>query len=107
MTVLHLTDDKFQKEVLDEKGVVLVDFWATWCPPCRMLGPIIEEVAGEVGNKYKIAKVDVDKAAGTASKYGIMSVPTMVVFKNGQEMERLVGARPKEEIIETLKKYNK
>jgi len=104
---LYLTDDNFEKETLNNKGIMLVDFWATWCPPCRMLGPIIEEVAKETGDKYKIGKVDVDQANETASKHSIMSVPTMIIFKDGQEVDRLVGARPKEEIIETLEKYNK
>lgn len=107
MAILHLTDENFEKEVVNGKGLTLVDFWATWCPPCRMLGPIIEEVANEVGDKYKIVKVDVDQANETASKYGIMSVPTMVIFKEGKEIERLVGARPKEEIITILENHNK
>jgi len=99
---LHVTDDTFQKEVLESTLPVLVDFWAPWCGPCRMVGPIIEELAGDYDGRVVVAKVNTDENGATPGKYGIMSIPTMILFKGGQEIERLVGARPKKALAERL-----
>ena len=102
MAALHLTKENFKKEVLESKVPVLVDFWATWCGPCQMVGPVIEEIAGEVTDA-KICKVDVDENQELAKEYKVMSIPTLMVFKNGEVVKRDVGAKPKEEILEMLK----
>lgn len=102
MSVIHLTKENFKEEVLDSKIPVLVDFWATWCGPCQMVGPIIEEIAGEVTDA-KICKVDVDANPELAREYKVMSIPTLLVFKDGQIARRDVGAKPKEEILSMLK----
>lgn len=98
MSVIHLTKDNFNEEVLESKVPVLVDFWATWCGPCQMVGPIIEEVASEVTDA-KICKVDVDDQPELARQYRVMSIPTLMVFKDGQAVKREVGARSKGEIL--------
>ena len=101
MSVLHLTKENFKQEVLESNVPVLVDFWATWCGPCQMVGPIIEEIAAEVSNA-KICKVDVDDQPELAREYRVMSIPTLMVFKDGQSVKREVGARSKQEIISML-----
>ncbi|HBF36083.1 MAG TPA: thioredoxin [Firmicutes bacterium] len=93
--MMNLTESNFQEEVLNGKGLVLADFWAPWCGPCRMVGPILEEIAREKGDKVKIVKVNVDENPGLAANYGVMSIPTMIIFKDGQLMEQFVGALPK------------
>lgn len=99
-----LTDETFSKEVLEEKDLpVFVDFFATWCGPCQMVTPIIEELANEFVGKLRVVKVDVDQAPKTAEKYGIMSVPTFMIFKNGEVIKQFVGARTKEGFREELK----
>ena len=95
-----LTNETFEKEI--SNGVVLVDFFATWCGPCKMLTPIIEQATTEIGDKAKIFKADVDEVEAIARKLGIMSVPTMILFKNGQEVNKLVGLRTKTQIIEAI-----
>ena len=97
-----LTTDNFEEEVLKSEVPVLVDFWATWCGPCQALSPIVEEVAGEVEG-VKVGKVDVDDQDKLARKYKIFSIPTLLVFKNGEVAQRSVGAVPKEKILEMLK----
>ncbi len=94
--------EKFESEVLKSDKPVLVDFWAEWCGPCKMTGPIIDELSQELSEKVKIVKVDVDQAQNIASEYGIMSIPTMVLFKDSKEVARLSGAMPKEPIIHWL-----
>ena len=92
MALLHLTDTNFKQEVLESRLPVLVDFWATWCGPCKMITPIIEEVAKEYAGKIKVGKLNVDDNPAIATRYGIMSIPTLVFFKNGRVMEQVVGA---------------
>jgi len=95
MALLHLTDTNFKKEVLESSLPVLVDFWASWCGPCKIIAPIIEELAKEYGNKMKIGKLDVDANPKTATTYGIMSIPTLMFFKNGKVMEQVVAVLSK------------
>jgi thioredoxin 1 len=96
MADLVLTDQNFEEEVTKSDIPVLVDFWAPWCPPCRMLGPIIEELAKDFGGKVKVGKLDVDQNQQTAGKYGVMSLPTVFFFKGGQPVKSLVGVQPKD-----------
>ncbi len=100
---LILDDSNFEQQIA--KGVTLVDFWAPWCGPCRTQGPIVDQIANEIGDKAKIAKLDVDKARSTSSKYFIRSIPTIIIFKDGVVKERLVGLRSKEEIVSLLNKH--
>jgi len=97
-----VNDTNFKQEVLDESLPVLVDFWAEWCGPCRMIGPVVEELATEYQGKLKVCKVDVDQAPNTASEYGVMSIPTIAIFKNGEVVDKLVGAVPKASLVEKI-----
>lgn len=103
MAVLHTNGPSFNK-VIEQNIPVLVDFWAPWCGPCKMLGPVLEEVEKEIGTKAVVAKVNVDDEQDLAAKYGVSSIPTMIVFKNGKEIERSVGFMNKEKIISLLNK---
>ena len=98
MTVNKVSDANFDAEVLKATGPVVVDFWAEWCGPCRMIAPALEEIAGALGEKVKIVKLNVDENPATASKYGIMSIPTLMIFKNGEMVARQVGAAPKQKL---------
>jgi len=98
MALLHLSDTNFKKEVLDSGLPVLVDFWANWCGPCKMVTPILEELAREYANKLKICKLNVEENPKTATLYGIMSVPTLIFFKNGKVIEQMMGALSKSEL---------
>ena len=100
-----LTDDNFQKEVLDSDQIVLVDFWAPWCGPCKKLGPIIEELANENHKNIKFAKLNVDNSKKIAGKYGIRSIPTVGIFKDGKPIDGFVGLKSKVEIEILLKKH--
>jgi len=103
MPELILTDQNFEAEVLKSSVPVMVDFWAAWCGPCKILSPIIEEIAKELeGKAVKIAKMDVDANLDTPSKYGIMSIPTVIIFKNGEVLEQMVGVQAKDKLIEKL-----
>lgn len=102
--VTAFTKDNFEGEVLKYEGVAMVDFWAPWCGPCRAVGPIIDELADDYENKVKIGKVNVDEQSEIAAKYRVMSIPTIMVFKNGEMIEKIVGARPKEELSKLLDK---
>lgn len=99
---LHVTDADFQKTVLDAKTPVLVDFWATWCGPCRMIAPFVEEIARDYAGKAVVAKIDTDANPQTPMKYGILGIPTLIIFKNGREVDRIVGAAPKAAITKKL-----
>ena len=100
-----VTDSTFQSEVLTSEQPVLVDFWATWCGPCRMVAPIVEEIAGEQGGKLKVAKVDVDQNPQVAQQFGVMSIPTLIVFKGGEAVERLVGYMPKAKLMQAIQPH--
>jgi len=99
-----VTDSSFESDVLNSNTPVLVDFWAEWCGPCRALGPKLEEVAQELGQKIKIVKLNVDENPGTPGKYGIRGIPAMLLFKDGKEVGQLVGNHPKDAIVEFLGK---
>ena len=97
MAVVHITEGNFEKEVLSHAGSVLVDFWAPWCGPCRMLSPVLEELASERAD-IKVCKVNVDEEPSLAGEFGVMSIPTLVSFRNGEMTNRVVGAVPKKQI---------
>ncbi len=102
----QITDQNFEQEVLKANVPALIDFYADWCGPCKIMAPIIEELEGEMKNdQIKICKMNVDEQQQTAEKYGIMSIPTIIIFKDGQEKERLVGLQSKEVLKEILSKY--
>ena len=98
MGVGKVSDVDFEIEVLKATAPVVVDFWAEWCGPCRMIGPALEEIAGTLGAKVKIVKLNVDESPKTASKYGVMSIPTLMIFKGGEMASRQVGAAPKQKL---------
>ena len=98
MAVGKTSDASFESDVLKSAEPVVVDFWAEWCGPCRMIAPALEEISGQVGDKVKIVKLNVDENPGTASEYGIMSIPTLMIFKNGEMASRQVGAAPKQKL---------
>jgi thioredoxin 1 len=103
--VIHVSDQDFHSEVLDASQPVLVDFWAEWCVPCHMVSPVVEEIARQYAHKLKAAKLNVDDNPQTARQYGVMSIPTLIVFKDGQEKARVVGARGKEAILREIEPH--
>lgn len=103
--VLTFTDANFKTDVLESTEPVLVDFWAAWCGPCRMIAPVIDEIADEYAGKLKVGKVNVDENRQVAMNYGVMSIPTLIVFKNGQAAERIVGYQNKQQLAAVLGKY--
>jgi thioredoxin 1 len=98
MAVGKVSDADFESEVLKATGAVVVDFWAEWCGPCRSIAPALEEIAGSLDGKVKIVKLNVDENPQTATKYGVMSIPTLMIFKNGEMASRQVGAAPKQKL---------
>jgi thioredoxin 1 len=102
MKTLQITDANFQNEVLNSDKPVLVDFWAVWCGPCKMIAPVVEELAGELDGKLKVTKMDVDANPQTAMQYGIRSIPTLLIFKGGQVVEQIIGAVPKRHLVDKL-----
>jgi thioredoxin 1 len=99
---LHVTDDTFEAEVVQSAIPAIVDFWAVWCAPCHMIAPILEEIAEECDGQLKVAKLDVDHNPQVATQLGIMSIPTMILFKDGEAVERLIGYMPKERLLERI-----
>lgn len=102
MSVLKITGENYEEEVLNSKGKVLIDFYADWCGPCKMMAPVVEEIAEELAGKIKVGKVNVDENQDLAMQYGIMSIPTLVVIENGEAIKTLVGFRSKQELIDLL-----
>lgn len=98
MSVINLKSENFEHEVGEARVPVLVDFWASWCGPCKMMGPVVEQIADEMGESAKVCKINIDEQPELASKYNVMSIPTFILFKNGSELNRTVGAMPKEEL---------
>ncbi|PMC37103.1 thioredoxin [Bacillus sp. UMB0899] len=103
MAITNVTDQTFSGET--NEGVVLVDFWAPWCGPCKMIAPVLEELDSDMGDKVKIVKVDVDENQETAGKFGVMSIPTLLVLKDGEVVDKAVGYQPKEALAEVLNKH--
>ncbi|MDG2990313.1 thioredoxin [Candidatus Synechococcus calcipolaris G9] len=104
-SALSVTDATFKEEVLDSELPVLVDFWAPWCGPCRMVAPVVEEIASQYVDKVKVVKVNTDENSKVATDYGIRSIPTLMIFKGGQKVDLLVGAVPKTKIEATLEQF--
>ena len=100
-----VTDDNFEEEVLKSSVPVITDFWADWCGPCHAVAPILEQIAAEHDGQLKVAKLDVDTNPATATKYGIRGIPTMIVFKNGDPVETIVGLMPKEQLLKKLEPH--
>ena len=102
MELLHLTEKNFNDEVVKSSLPVLVDFWAEWCGPCRMVAPVVDEIAKEYAGKLKVAKLNVDEAQNLAIQYGVMSIPTLLVFKQGKVINQVVGAMNKDQLVSRL-----
>ncbi len=102
---IEVTDETFESDVLQAAGPILVDFWAEWCGPCKMVAPIVEEIAEEYKDNLHVAKLDVDSNRRTPQKYGIQGIPTLILFHNGDEKTRIVGYRPKQALAEELLPY--
>jgi thioredoxin 1 len=104
-SVPSVTDETFEQEVIQSNVPVLVDFWAPWCGPCRMVAPVVEDVATQFEGQVKVVKLDTDQNPNVASQYGIRSIPTLMIFKGGQKVDMVVGAVPKSTIASTLEKH--
>ncbi|WP_027417777.1 thioredoxin [Aneurinibacillus terranovensis] len=104
MAIVQVSDNNFQTEV-ESGGTVLVDFWAPWCGPCKMIAPVLEEISSDLGDKLKIAKVNVDENPGSAQRFGIMSIPTLMLVKDGQVVDKVIGFQPKENLMNAINKH--
>ncbi|HEX4362367.1 MAG TPA: thioredoxin [Pseudonocardia sp.] len=102
---VNVTDDTFDQDVLKSGKTVVVDFWATWCGPCKMVAPVLDEIAGENSEKLTVAKLDIDQNPSTARDYQVMSIPTMIVFQDGKPVKQIVGAKPKAALLNDLAPY--
>ncbi|WP_232661209.1 thioredoxin [Pseudonocardia sp. TRM90224] len=102
---VNVTDASFDADVLKSNKTVVVDFWATWCGPCKMVAPVLDEIAGEHSDKLTVAKLDVDQNQVTATAYNVMSIPTLIVFKDGRPVKQIVGAKPKAALLSDLADY--
>ncbi len=100
-----VSDETFEQEVVQSSVPVLVDFWAPWCGPCRMIAPILEEIAEEKAGKLKVAKVNVDENMRVAMQHGISSIPTLILYKNGKPVERIIGAMPKQRLLQQIERH--
>ncbi|WP_028403319.1 thioredoxin [Ectobacillus panaciterrae] len=103
MAILHVTDQTFTDEI--KEGLVFVDFWAPWCGPCKMIAPVLEEIDTEMGDTVKIIKLDVDENPETTRKFGVMSIPTLILFKDGEVVDQVIGYQPKEALAELISKH--
>ncbi|BAC14073.1 thioredoxin [Oceanobacillus iheyensis] len=103
MAIKHVTDQNFTEET--SKGLVLADFWAPWCGPCKMIAPVLEEIDGEMEEKVQIVKLDVDENQETAGKFGVMSIPTLLLFKDGDVVDQVIGFQPKEALEDLINKH--
>lgn len=103
--VMEVTDETFAQEVEQIEGVAIVDFWAAWCAPCRLVGPIVDELATEYAGQVKVAKLDVDSSQRTAMRFGIRSIPSVLFFKDGQHVDTVIGAVPKQQLEQKLKQH--
>lgn len=104
MAIVNVTDQSFNAEV-EGQGTVLVDFWAPWCGPCKMIAPVLEELDKEIGDRMKIAKVNVDDNPESASRFGVMSIPTLIIFKNGEPVDKIIGFQSKEALKSVVSRY--
>lgn len=105
MAIVHVSDQSFSADVDNKQGVVLVDFWAPWCGPCKALAPILDELDGEIAGQATIAKVNVDENPESASRFGVMSIPTIIVFKDGQPVDKVVGLNSKDALKNLVAKH--
>ena len=104
MAIVNISDQTFKSEV-ETGGTVLVDFWAPWCGPCRMIAPVLEELDKEIGDRVKIAKLNVDENPESASRFGVMSIPTLIVFKDGQPVDKVIGFQPKDSLKSVVSRH--
>ncbi|WML50908.1 thioredoxin [Neobacillus sp. PS3-12] len=103
MAISHVTDETFNAEI--KEGLVLVDFWAPWCGPCKMIAPVLEEIDGEIVDKVRIIKLNVDENSETVRKFDVMSIPTLMLFKDGEVVDQVIGFQPKEALTELISKH--